>query len=205
MVRKGSSIGIRRAQLILTLLLATAVIASLLVSMHPAPVEARCYGRYAAKCRNYVARCRAQCGKTGSAIKACSARDLKSRLASCRTTAQQQLADCVGDRSCKLETKKSFVACTKAERAGQKRDIKAITKGGAGVPACNHCCTKTNGEGGCLGYFDNSRFYGSYRYHGLHCVQTPPGSERGAFLGVTDTVRAHLASLIPSLTSNWSE
>jgi hypothetical protein len=232
-------IGIRRVQVVLTLALAAAVTVPLLVGTRPAPVEARCYGKYAAKCQAYVGRCHAKCGKKSGAIRACAARLLKQSVKGCVGTMKQFIADCTDSpASCRQEGKQLLASCRKQARGVLKADLNAINKRPNGTPACNKCCNRTSGQAGCLGYFSNSRFYGASRYRGhlscpygtpptttcipdggggkkprtrAVCTTTtttlrPPGSPSGAFVSsVTDRLRGYLASLIPSLTSRWSD
>lgn len=223
--------GPRRLQILLGVFLGIVVAASIVLTPGPAPLEARCYGRYKAKCEAYVKRCVGKCGKVRGIIAGCAKKNLLSNKTQCRHVFQQLKSDCVGDKSCVNQAKASMRICVGTSKAAFTRDLKQISGKQYGSRPCARCCARSDGQGECSGYFGGSRWYGSTRSYGhLQCTSDgdggdggggvgkpscnprtakkggcPPGSPSGAFLaqGFSGTVRSRLAALVPWLTSSW--
>jgi hypothetical protein len=222
--------GTRRLQILVAVFLGIVVAASIVLTPGPAPLEARCYGRYKASCEAYVKRCVGNCGKVKGIIAGCAKKRLLSNKTQCRHVFQQLKSDCVGDKSCVNQAKASMRSCVGTSKASFTRDLKQISSKNYGSRPCARCCTRSDGQGECSSYFQSSRWYGSTRSYGhLQCTSSddgsedgggtgkppcnpkksrsgcPPGSPSGAFLaqGFSGSVRSRLAALVPWLTSSW--
>jgi hypothetical protein len=155
---------------VLGLLLATVVAVPLLIPGTPERAQARKYGsRY-----NYeeiIGRCKARCGGRNGSIQACIGRAQNRVRKNCRDAYKVDLAACVGSAPCKVDVKARFRLCAKSAASQAALDRKNLKRKGYGLNRCNGCCQRTKGGGSCLGYFESSRFYGSYKYRGrLTCV-----------------------------------
>src|SRR5262245_61385642 len=171
---------VRNGYVALTLVLVAIVVASLIVPVTPDTVFARRYGKknYAAKYAQYIARCKGKCGRKNGAINACINRDRKAQVKNCRQIYKADRGLCT-DGTCAKDVKVRLKACIRDAGGQARADAKAIHHRGYGLNRCNACCQRTKGQGGCVGYFSSSRFYGSFRYRGrLNCYNADdnPGS-----------------------------
>jgi hypothetical protein len=156
----------RNGYVVLTLILVAIVAVSLLIPGAPETVFAGRYGGngYA----RYIAKCKGKCGKKNGAIASCVKRDRRTHVNNCRQIYKADHALCT-DGPCAKDVKTRLKTCIHDAGAQARYDSKTINRKGFGVKKCGACCQRSKGQGSCLTYFSPSRFYGSFRYHGLHC------------------------------------